>query len=220
MNRSDAALQPVSDAHEISGLPRASSQGTFYREHQERPGEDGGCWWFSGTAAGASPEGRFDLPTPRGSLYLAETARVASRERCGRFLAHRSPIPVTFVEGRVISTVDGALRDLADLTHDDAADVGTTREIGTLDDYVVTCTWAVAASLEGFTGLRYFPRFTTGNGKAFAVFGDAGAHVPAGFSITSVAPLASVLAHEGVPPRMIPSSWEAVDDGEDVVDVG
>lgn len=220
MNRPDAAIQPVSDAHEISRLPRASSQGTFYREHQERPGADGGCWWFSGTAAGEIPEGRFDLPAPRGSLYLAETQRVASRERCGRFLARRSPIPVTFVESRVISTVEGALQDLADFTHDDAADVGVTREIGTIDDYTLTSTWAVAADHEGFTGLKYFPRFTTGNGKAFAVFGDAGVHAPEGFSITSVTSLASVLAREGIPPRIIPTAREAVDDGDDVIDIG
>jgi len=220
VNRSAPAIQPASDAHEISRLPRASVQGTFYREHQERPGADNGCWWFSGTAEGETPEGRFDLSAPRGSLYLAGTERVATRERCGRFLARAAPIPVTFVEGRVISAVDGALHNLADFTHDGAADVGVTREIGTLDDYAVTSTWAAAADRDGFTGLRYFPRFTTGDGKAFAVFGEAGAHAPEGFSITSVTSLAAVLAGEGLPPRMIPTALEAVDDDEEVVDLG
>lgn len=219
MNRSDPAIQPVSEAHEISRLPRASSHGSFYREHQERPGADGGCWWFSGTAAGEVPEGRFDLPAPRGSLYLAEMERVASRERCGRFLAHCAPIPVTFVEGRVISTVSGALHDLADVTHDDAADIGATREIGTIDDFALTATWAAAADREAFTGLQYFPRFTTGNGKAFAIFGDAGAHALKGFSIASVTSLASVLAREGIQPRIIPTALEAVDDADDVIDI-
>ena len=65
----------------------------------------------------------------------------------------------------MISTVNGALHDLADVTHDDAADIGATREIGTIDDYTLTATWAAAADHEGFTGLQYFPRFTTGNGK-------------------------------------------------------
>src|SRR5699024_11826687 len=62
----------------------------------------------------------------------------------------------------VCSSDLGALDDVADLTHDAAADVGVPREIGTIDDYALTATWAAAADDAGFTGLRYFPRFTTG----------------------------------------------------------
>ena len=220
MKRSTRAFQAAPDPRTVALLPRGSFQGTFYREHQRRRGDDGGCWWFSGTPAGEEPAGRLDLPLPRGTLYLAETERVASRERCGRFLAADAPIPVTFVQDRVISTIDGALDDVADLTHDGAADVGVTREIGTTDDYALTATWAAAADDAGFTGLRYFPRFTTGTGRAFTVFGDAGAHPPDGFTITSTTPLAEVLAREGIRPRAIPAASDAVDDDDDSVDVG
>src|SRR5699024_9719564 len=72
-----------------------------------------------------------------------------------------------------------------------------------IDDYALTATWAAAADDAGFTGLRYFPRFTTGTGRAFTVFGDAGAHPPDGFTITSTTPLADVLAREGIWPRTI-----------------
>lgn len=134
-------------------------------------------------------------------------------------MAHHSPIPVTFVEGRVISTVVGARENLADLTHEDAAEAGVTREINTIDDYTLTATWAVGAEQAGFTGLQYFPRFSTGRDTAFAVFGDAGAHAPPGFSISSVTSLAGVLSRDGIGVRLLPSALAAVDDDVDDIDV-
>lgn len=218
MSRSEAALGPAPGPEAIRRLPCTSARGTFFREHQKRAGADRGCWWFSGTAAGEPPEGRFDLPAPRGTLYLAETDRVTARERCGRFLAHHSPIPVTFVEGRVVSTLVGAMDDLADLTHEQAAEAGVTREINTIDDYTLTATWAVGTEQEGFTGLQYFPRFSTGRDMAFAIFGDAGAHAPPGFSISAVTPLAGVLSREGIGIHLLPSAHDAVDDESENID--
>lgn len=218
MKRSDPALRAAPGHDTIARLPRASVRGAFYREHQLRRGDDGGCWWFSGTAAGEEPEGRFDLPLPRGSLYLASTQRVASRERCGRFLAHHAPIPVTFVQDRVVTELEGELEDLADLTHDAAADLGVTREIATIDDYALTAAWATAAEGMGFAGLRYFPRFTTGTGTACAVFGDAGAHPPNGFRLVSATSLVEVLAAQGIPVRTLPAAHDVIDDDEDSVD--
>lgn len=218
MKRSDPALRAAPGPGTVAQLPRVGVPGPFYREHQLRRGDDGGCWWFSGTPDGEEPAGRFDLPLPRGSLYLAETERVASRERCGRFLAGHMPIPVTFVQDRVVTTVEGELEGLADLAQDAASDLGVTREIGTIADYGLTASWAAAADGVGFTGLRYFPRFTTGTATAFAVFGDAGAHPPDGLRRTSVTSLADVLSREGDIPRMLPAARDAIDDDEDSVD--
>lgn len=203
----------------IALLPRTSADGPLFREHEDREGADRGCWWFSCTGTDEEPQGRFDLPAPRGSLYLAESAQVAARERCGRFLAHHRPIPVTFVEGRVVSTVEGSARDIADFTHHDAAECGATREISTIDDYILTTTWSAAADDADFAGVKYSPRFSTGADAAYALFGSAGAHPPEEFTITSVSSLPEVLAREGIGARVIPTTREAVDDEADDVDV-
>lgn len=72
----------------------------------------------------------------------------------------------------MIGSVDGALHDRADVTHNTAADIGATREIRTIDDCALAVTWAAAADREGVTGLQHVPRSITGNGKPFALFGD------------------------------------------------
>lgn len=200
-------------------LPRTSADGPLFREHGDRKGTDRGCWWFSCTGENEDPQGRFDLPAPRGTLYLAESAQAAARERCGRFLAHHRPVPVTFVEDRVISTVEGSASGIADFTHHDAAECGVTREISTIDDYTLTTTWSAAVDDAGFTGVKYSPRFSTGADAAYALFGTAGAHAPKGFTITSVSSLSEVLGREGIGARIIPASREAVDDDADDVDV-
>lgn len=56
-----------------------------------------------------------------GTLYVAETLAASVRERCGRFLAARAPIPETLIEGRVVSAIVGEASDLGDLTHPDVA---------------------------------------------------------------------------------------------------
>lgn len=160
MKRADRALRSAPAATALARLPRAVLAEVVHREHADRPREDRGCWWFASVAPLAEPSGRFDLPAPRGTLYVAETAGAAARERCGRFLAAGTPIPEDDVYGRVVSRITASLSGLGDLTSPDAATVGVTGEIHTVDDYRLTTTWSAAADAAGFSGLRYTPRFT------------------------------------------------------------
>lgn len=218
MKRADRALRSAPAATALARLPRAVLAEVVHREHADRPREDRGCWWFASVAPLAEPSGRFDLPAPRGTLYVAETAGAAARERCGRFLAAGTPIPEDDVYGRVVSRITASLSGLGDLTSPDAATVGVTGEIHTVDDYRLTTTWSAAADAAGFSGLRYTPRFTPGGEAAFAVFGPAGSAPPEGFAVEDVVPLADVLAGMGVLPRVLPRADEAVDDTVDASD--
>lgn len=218
MKRSDVALQPAPGPEVLKWLPRVNADGPHFRVHQERPGIDGGCWWFAGIEGRSEPGGRFDLPVPRGTLYLAETRLAAALELCGRYLAGRVPIPVTAIEGRVVSQIEGKLTDLGDLTDKDAAKVGVTREISSIDSYKITVSWASGADALSFNGLKYNPRFSTANDAALAIFGDAGANVPTGLSISSAVSLGQVLYEEGFAPKNLPSMKEAIDDSVDNIE--
>ena len=219
MRRADRALRSAPDAKTLARLPRTAIAGVVHREHADRPRGDRGCWWFASFTRAAEPFGRFDLSDPRGTCYVAETAGAAARERFGRFLAAGTPIPEDEVYDRVVSRITASLSALGDLTSPDAAVVGVTGEIHTVDDYRLTATWSAAADAAGFSGLRYTPRFTRGGEAAFAVFGPAGSAPPEGFAVEDVVPLADVLVDMGVLPRVLPRAEEAVDDTVDVSDL-
>lgn len=216
MKRADRALREAPDRATLRRLPRTELVGTVYREHADRPDGDRGCWWFASTSRGGEPGGRFDLPAPRGTLYVAETPSAAARERCGRFLAAHVPIPEGLVVGRVVSAVMGACSDLGDLTDPGAAAVGVTGEIHTVDDYRLTTSWSSAADALGLAGLKYMPRFTPGSEAAYALFGAEGPFVPRGFAVVGVQALAEVLVEMGVFPRALPRKADAVDDAAEV----
>lgn len=130
-----------------------------------------GPWWFA-----SSGGGRFDLPPPRGTCYVAFDDRTAIRETVGEVLAVGGVVAAEFAAERVLSTLRiPARRRLADTCAESAADFGLTRELCTLTPYDVPRRWA-AALAGGFDGLRYQTRFTTGAGaNAAALFGAAGA---------------------------------------------
>lgn len=216
MKRADRALREAPGRATLNRLPRTELSGTVFREHADRPDEDRGCWWFSSTPRGGEPGGRFDLPEPRGTMYVAETPAAAARERCGRFLAAHAPIPESLVFGRVVSAITATVSDLGDLTDPDSAAVGVTGEIHSADDYRLTSSWSAAADAIGLAGLKYMPRFTPGGEAAFALFGPAGESVPHGCAAVSVQTLAEVLVEMGVFPRALPRTAEAVDDTAEI----
>lgn len=216
LSRSEIAFQRAPRPDILSQLSGIDVEGPFFRVHQERPDEDRGCWWFAGTEECAVPGGRFDLLLPRGTLYLAETPLAAALEFCGRYLAHGLPIPVTAVAGRIVSQVHGKLTHLGDLTHKEAPKVGVTREIYSLGNYEITTSWAIGLAHLKYRGLEYYPRFSTDNAAAYAVFGQAGRHKPAELTLVSVETLGKVLHAEGSTPRQLPSQQDAVDDTAEV----
>lgn len=203
---------------ELVGFPTATALGeSWWREHGDRPERvDHGCWWFSGHEPGEEPRGRFDLTEPNGTCYLGETVGVAVRERCGRFLSARLPIPQGHLDGRLVTPVaiPSTRGPVADLTDPDAAWYGVTGELSSGNDYAVSGAWAEALRGSGHDGgIYYLPRFTPGQEYALALFGAAG---PRDWGIGGEpVPLIDALADIGYDPARssIPSiSAAATDD--------
>lgn len=131
-----------------------------------------GPWWFSSDGGG-----RFDLPPPHGTCYLATNPAVAVRERLGTVLGGSASVPASLLEGVVVSRLRlPVARRLANLQVARAADFGVTRELETMVPYAVPHAWARALSAAGLEGLRYGPRFTPGAASSVALFGAEGAH--------------------------------------------
>lgn len=163
-----------------------------------------GPWWFSSTG------GRFDLPTPHGTCYLANNPLAALRERLGPVLAQRTSIPASLLEESVVSRLRvPRTHRLADLQASTASEFGVTRELETMVPYAVPQAWARALHSAGLQGVRYGPRFSTGPTSSYAVFGAAGA-APAGAAFWRPDPQ-PVPADEvpGAPvPLAVPRRWD------------
>jgi hypothetical protein len=152
----------------LAGFPtRTLGTGTaLYRAHQA----DRGPWWF-----GSDGSGRFDLPAPRGSCYLALDPASALRERVGPVLAAARAVPESLLEDVVVSRLAlPSSREVADLQSRAAGEYGVTRELETMVPYVVPQSWARALDHAGHHGVGYGPRFTPGDCSAVAVFDEAG----------------------------------------------
>jgi hypothetical protein len=153
----------------LAGFPAypVGADTDLFRAH----GRDLGPWWFSNDAAG-----RFDLPAPRGTCYVALDPLSALRERLGPVLGGSQAVP----EGLLVETVVSRLRlpaarDVADTQDRGAAAFGVTRELESTVPYAVPQAWARAFDEAGFGGVRYGPRFTPGDSSALALFDAAGA---------------------------------------------
>ncbi|QDP96486.1 RES domain-containing protein [Microlunatus elymi] len=209
MARADLAQQLPPARTALNGLPTGtvSRKRGWLREHQFRSGADGGCWYFATVPPDPTlPSGRFDLPTPHGTCYFADTQRAAAMERVGVWTTKHKPVPQDFVDGRAISTVDpGALPERAvNLGSPRATGFGVTGELFTMSDYQVPQAWALAVYGLGHAGILYPPRFTPG-GRALAVFGRAG--VPATpIAVVRQLPLADVLHRNHIRIARIPHS--------------
>ena len=166
MTREVVAQQPPSVP--LDGFPtrRITPAQALQRAHTVAYGP----WWF-----GSDGVGRFDLPLPRGTCYLADSAVVAVRERLGIVLGGRPVVPASLLTYVVVSTLHvPENRDLADVESSDATRFGVTRELETMVPYAVPQAWARAFDAAGIGGVAYGPRFTTGEVVSYAVFGPAG----------------------------------------------
>ena len=125
------------------------------------------AWWFSSDGAG-----RFDLPAPRGTCYLAEEPLAAFLEAT-RGLTFLSE---DFLAGRrLFTTVLAAERRVADLTSAAAYGFGVTGELSATADYTGPRAWASALHAAGFDGIRYHVRHDPrGELAGVAWFGRAG----------------------------------------------
>ena len=125
-----------------------------------------GPWWFSSDA-----RGRFDLPTPRGTCYLADDEVGALLEVLG---------PVEVVSPRWAARLSlwhlGLPRQCtaADTTVRPARGFGVTAELASMTPYVVPQAWAAAFAAAGHEGVRYRVRHDPAGSRALALFGAAG----------------------------------------------
>lgn len=139
--------------------------------------------------------GRFDLPTPQGTCYLAETLTGAFVEVFQRWIAQRIPIPRSEVEDRQASRLFVPQPvELADCTHPRALEFGATGELHGTPDRRLTQAWAAAFRAAGFAGVRYFVSTApTMNLAGIALFHVAG---EADWPVADQQPIDAVLLHE------------------------
>ncbi|WP_376707721.1 RES domain-containing protein [Nocardioides alcanivorans] len=156
--------------------------------------------------------GRFDLPAPRGTSYLASSREVAARERLGTQI--RKALGGESVLETVLRAADGpvVVSDVAITTVRSAnlpvkpagAWINRSLWAGT-GSYGVTQAWAASFDAAGFDSIVYPPRFSLGQrDRSLAMFGAAGAPAkpaPVGETVD----LRDVLRQAGVrvvsPPR-------------------
>lgn len=167
----------------------------WFRHHTWRPdAPDGGAWWFS------SGGGRFDLPEPDGTCYLASTAAAAVMELTGPSYARNGWVPADLLDGRVVS----ALRLPASVRAADCADERArrwrvTNELTSTSSYDVSQAWARVFHRDGFGGVLAALRFSPGEDRGLAVFGSAGAPDPAREGDDRPVEVAAVVGALGVP---------------------
>ena len=145
----------------------------LYRIHRVRRSP----WWFSFDGSG-----RFDLPVPGGTCYLAEEPLAALLE-VTRGLTILSE---DFLSGRRLftTTLAGNLR-VADFTAAAAYAFGVTGELSATADYTEPQIWATALKTAGFDGIRYHVRHDPRSDLVgIAWFGRAGRarRTPPGYS--------------------------------------
>lgn len=128
-------------------------------------------WWF-----GSDGSQRFDLEKPHGTCYLGTSIETAIRERGRERLLRTGILSPAFVadmnvyELRLPSAVRAA--NTSDRV---AVRFGANRELGTVEDYAVSCGWAQALHAEGYEGVAYASRYTSGDQwNSLALFGAAG----------------------------------------------
>lgn len=173
-DRQVAAQRPPDPDRDYAGFPSYDVAPTtdWFRHHQERPGPDRGAWYFGSVPPGG---GRFDLPAPHGTCYLATSRAAAIRELIGPEFLGLGWVPSDLLAGRIVSRLRVATSTrVANVSVARAADYGVTSELTSTPDYALTQRWAQTFADAGFGGLRYGLRFTPGRARGLALFGPAG----------------------------------------------
>jgi hypothetical protein len=164
-------LQLRSPRGSLAGFPgwTLRPDRALYRAHKATVAP----WWFSSDGSG-----RFDLPPPHGTCYLASDPEAAVRERWGEEFLALGFVPRGLAESTEVSELQAPKGSrLADLCAADAAGFGVTREINTTGRCDISQAWAGALGPLGIGlhGVRYQPRLSTDSRSwALGLFGDAG----------------------------------------------
>ncbi len=140
-------------------------------------------WWFSSVDP-TQPEhsGRFDLPTPNGTCYLAATDDVAILEALQEDY-QGGMLPMSALEARHISStaMPPDTPAAANLSDRRALGAGVTAALWAGSDRLLTQHWAVEVHGSGWQamwhGCQHDP---TGAGRSVTLFDRAGQHEPWG----------------------------------------
>ena len=120
------------------------SRAPLFRIHRARHGP----WFFS-----SDRTGRFDVPPPDGTCYLADSPICAFIE----VFKDTKAVPRIDVEARRVASLRIPVEvRLADCTQRAARAFGITAAIHASSDYADTQPWAAAFLRAGFGGIRYF----------------------------------------------------------------
>lgn len=213
MSRSNLALRAPDEANlDFARFPRRTlrSDREWFRQHKDRATPDRGAWHFASCPVGVEGNGRFDLPDPDGTCYLASTVLGAVNELVGPECADRGWVDAHLVAGRVLSTLRLA-RDVkaADTTASRTTQFRATNELPITERYDLTQAWANTLHKAGFDGVYAVLRFTPGPTRGLALFGPAGAPDPPPLADPDPAPVRDVV--EGIGIEVVdPPSYHAV----------
>lgn len=159
-----SASVTLGEPGDLRGFPSTSPPAELVRVCRA----SAGTWWFSSDGSG-----RFDLPAPEGTCYLATDAYAAIREATR--LGPVSADWVTERELRETAPPDPHAR-LAATTRKAAGNYGITTELVTLVPYDLPRRWATAFRAHGYDGIRHQLRHDQrARPSGVAVFGPAGA---------------------------------------------
>ncbi len=141
-------------------------------------------WYFASLPAGCDSDdaaGRFDLPLPDGTCYLATSLSGAVLEALQGF--GEGLLPESELRARACArvSVPDAAPDAADLTDRVARGVGVTQALWAGPERARTQRWAAALHRAGWqalhVGVQHDP---TGGLRSVALFDRAGVHAPYG----------------------------------------
>ena len=216
MRAASGLAQPPDDVEALRAIPRATAPPVLHRLSNWP-----GAWWFSSIGHDGdtgnknktnkdNAGGRFDLPAPNGTCYLADTLEGALLEKLLR--TPKRIIVAEQLDPLFHATI--AVRRLpltADLTNKAVSSIGINGEIHAGLDYTTPRAWAAALRKAGWRALRYALRGDPElKQRGLALFGTAGLHrrAPAGFrtSITRLDRLAAgqILEGRGIAVHPIP----------------
>lgn len=119
-------------------------------------------------------EGRFDLPEPEGTCYLARDPLAALLELIGPEL-ESGTVSEDFLRQRRMRELRVPEEiGMADLTSRKASGFGVTAEIGTVVPYELPQAWAARLRAAGSGGLVYWLRHDPSRAEGYALFGPHG----------------------------------------------
>jgi hypothetical protein len=149
------------------------SWGQWWRIHRHP-----GAWWFADDS-GTDP-GRFDLPLPDGTCYMA-CLPVGSAAEVLRTPGVGHPDAQLAANERLLSPMPLDRwhdKPIADFTDPSVVDHGAPADIAMVSREEAR-PWAVAARRAGFDGIRYLLREDPHRRYGLALFGTRGEHAPA-----------------------------------------